>query len=200
VSRPYVLRASVPFAAALVTVALIAVVAGANHTDLLDPNDAGGKLDVKRVRMAHQPLPPLWTVFTFARWRNAQMWDRGYIMVLLDTSGGVRAEYYALVRSLGSGLQGSLWRARSYGPDSYRGTVPVKRVSLQGVSVQVGLSRLKFGAGRSFYRWWVQTVFTSATCRRTCQDRAPNGKPVLQWRPGMSPTPSPPSPTESPSP
>jgi hypothetical protein len=197
VSRPYALRASAPFAAALVSVALIVAAAGAHDTDLQDPDDTAGKLDVRRVRLAHQPLPPMWTVFTFGGWRNAEMWDRGYIMVLIDTSGGARAEYYALVRSLGSVLQGSLWRARNYGPDSYLGTVPVKRMSLRSASVEVGLARLKFGASRSFYRWWVQTVFTSETCRRTCQDRAPNGKPVLQWRPGMSPTPSP---TESPSP
>jgi hypothetical protein len=198
-SRPYLLRASAPFAAALVTVALVAVVAGAHHTDLLDPNDTRGKLDVRQVRVAHQPLPPEWTVVTFAEWRTAEMWDRGYIMVLLDTSGGGRPEYYLLVRSVGSVLRGSLWRARIYGPDSHLGNIPVRRPSLRSASVQVSLSRLKFGASRSFYRWWVQTVFTGQTCRRTCQDRAPNGEPIRQWRPGMSPSPSSPSPS-SPSP
>lgn len=190
-SRPYVLRAFAPFVAALLTVALIAVVAGAHDTDLLDPNDTGGKLDVRQVRLAHHPLPPVWTVVTFAEWRTAEMWDRGYIMVLLDTSGGERAEYYLLVRSIRSALRGSLWRARIHGPDSNLGIVPVKRLSPRSVSVQVRLSRLTFGASRSLYRWWVQTVFTGLTCRRTCQDRAPNGQPVLQWRPGMSPSPSP---------
>lgn len=195
VSRPYVLRASAPFAAALVTVMLVAIVAGAHDTDLLDPNDTLGKLDVRQVRLAHQPPPPVWTVVTFAEWRTAEMWDRGYIMVLLDTSGGERAEYYLLVRSIGAVLRGSLWRARIYGPDSYLGTVSVRRTSPRSASIQVGLSRLKFGAARSSYRWWVQTVFTGPTCRRTCQDRAPNGQAVLQWRPGMSPSPSPSSPT-----
>jgi hypothetical protein len=197
VSRSYLLRLAAPFAAALATVALIAVVAGAHDTDRMDPNDTGGKLDVKQVRLAHQPPPPLWTVVTFAGWRNSEMWDRGYIMVLLDTSGGERAEYYLLVRSLGQVLQGSLWRARNVGPDSYLGTVPVKRMSLRSASVQVGLSRLDFGPSRSFYRWWVQTLFTSETCRRTCQDRVPNGVAIQQWRPGMSPSPSSPSPTDS---
>lgn len=199
-SRPYVLRASAPFAAALVTVALVAMVAGAHHTDLLDPNDTRGKLDVRQVRLAHQPLPLVWTVVTFAEWRSAEMWDRGYIMVLLDTSAGKGAEFYLLVRSVGSVLRGSLWRARSFGPDSYLGKVPVRRLSPRSASVQVGLSRLRFGAKRSSYRWWVQTVFTGRTCQRTCQDRAPNGGSVLQWRPGMSPSPSPssPSPTDDP--
>ena len=197
-SRPYLLRASAPFAAALATVALVAIVASAHHTDLLDPNDTRGKLDVRQVRLAHQPLPPVWTVVTFAEWRTAEMWDRGYILVLLDTSGGERADYYLLVRSIGSVLRGSLWRARIFGPDSYVGNVPVKRLSPRSASVQVSLSRLKFGAKRSSYRWWVQTVFTGLTCQRTCQDRAPNRESVLQWRPGMSPSPSSPSPTEDP--
>jgi hypothetical protein len=203
VSRPYVLRASAPFAAALVTVALVAIVATAHHTDRLDPNDTGGKLDVRQVRLAHQPLPPVWSVVTFAEWRTAEMWDRGYVMVLLDTSGGKGAEYYLLVRSVGAVLRGSLWRARIYGPDSHLGSVPVRRLSPRSASVQVALSRLKFGAKRSSYRWWVQTLFTGLTCKRTCQDRAPNGGSILQWRPGMSPSPSSPppstpSPTEDP--
>jgi hypothetical protein len=200
VSRPYVLRASAPFAAALVTVALVAFVAGAHDTDRLDPNDTRGKLDVRQVRLAHQPLPPVWTVVTFAEWRTVEMWDRGYIMVLLDTSRGEGAEYYLLVRSVGAVLRGSLWRARIFGPDSYLGSVPVRRLSLRSASVQVRLSRLKFGASRSFYRWWVQTVFTGLTCRRTCQDRAPNGEPIRQWRPGMSPSPSPSPTDDSPTP
>jgi hypothetical protein len=197
VSRPRVLRAGAPFAAALITVTLMAVVAGAHHTDLRDPGDTRGRLDVMQVRFRHQPGPPLWTVITFGEWGAAKMWDRGYILVLLDTEGGMGAEYYLLVRSLGRILGGSLWRAHATGPDSYLGAVPVKRFSRRSASVQVGLTRLKFG-GRSFYRWWVQTLYTSKACPRTCQDRAPNGEPVPQWRPGMSPTPSP-SPSPSPS-
>ena len=188
VSGSRFLRAAAPFVAALVTIAVMTVVAGAHDTDFLDPNDARGKLDVKQVRLAHVPGPPTWTVVTFAEWSTAGMWDRGYIMVLLDTQGGVGAEYYLLVRSVGTALQGSLWRAHTYGPDSYLGSVPSSRPSRRGASVQVSLKRLTFGASRSFYRWRVQTVYTSDLCRRTCHDRAPNQDPVLQWRPGMSPT------------
>ena len=193
------LRAAAPFAVALVTVAFMALVAGAHDTDLMDPDDTRGKLDVKQVRLAHEPGPPIWTVVTFGEWRTAEMWDRGYVMVLLDTQGGVGAEYYLLVRSVGADLQGSLWRIRTTGPDSYLGSVPVRRPTLRSASVQVGLRRLTFGASRSFYRWWVQTLFTNASCRRTCQDRAPNGEPVRQWLPGMSPSPTPSPPTPSPS-
>jgi hypothetical protein len=182
--------------AALVTVAVLAVTAGAHDTDFRDPNDSRSRLDVRRVGLAHRPGPPTWTVVTFGGWRIAEMWDRGYILVFLDTEFGPVAEYYLLVRSVGSKLNGSLWRARSMGPDSHRGPVPVKRFSRVSATVQVGLSRLDFGENRRFYRWWVQTLYTSPRCPRTCQDRAPNGQPVRQWRPGMSPSPSP---SESPS-
>jgi hypothetical protein len=191
VSGSRFLRAAAPFAATLITVALMAVVAGAHDTDFLDPNDARGKLDVRQVRLAHAPGPPTWTIVTFAEWSSAEMWDRGYILVLLDTQGGGGAEYYLLVRSAGASLQGSLWRAHAYGPDSFLGSVPARRPSRHAASIQVGLSRLTFGASRSFYRWWVETVYTSDLCRRTCHDRAPNQEPVKQWRPGMSPTPPP---------
>jgi hypothetical protein len=194
-------RVAAPFAAAIITIALMAVVAGAHDTDFQDPDDARGKLDVKQVRLAHSPPPSTWTIVTFGEWSTAGMWDRGYMMVLLDTQAGVGAEYYLLVRSAGPSLQGSLWRAHAYGPDSYLGSAPTKRPSRRSASVQVSLKRLTFGASRTFYRWWVETVYTSDLCRRTCHDRAPNQDAVLQWRPGMSPSPtSSPSPSDSPSP
>jgi hypothetical protein len=184
-------RTLAPFAAALVTVAVVAVIAGAHDTDFTDPDDSRGRLDLERVRLAHQPGPPRWTLATYGEWRTAEMWDRGYLMVLLDTQGGAGAEYYLLVRSAGTALQGSLWRIRNVGPDSYLGSVPVDRWSRRSATVQVGLSRLTFGASRAFYRWWTETLFTGELCRRTCHDQAPNGDPVLQWRAGMSPSPSP---------
>lgn len=198
-SASRLLRVTAPFAAALITIAVMSVGAGAHDTDFNDPNDARGRLDVRQVRLAHVPGPPTWTIITFAEWSTAGMWDRGYLMVLLDTQAGVGAEYYLLVRSVGKALQGSLWRVHATGPDSYLGSVPTSRPSRRSASVQVSLRRVTFGASRSFYRWWVQTVFTSDLCPRTCQDRAPNRETVLQWRAGMSPTPTP-TPTPSPSP
>ena len=185
------LPALAPFGAALVTVALITAIAGAHDTDLTDPNDTRGILDVRQVRLAHKPGPPAWTIETFAEWSTPKIWDRGYLMVLLDTSGEAAAEYYLLVRSAGASLLGSLWRAHHVGPDSYLRSVPVQRFSRRSATVQVRLSRLTFGAKRLFYRWRVQTFFTGERCQLTCQDRVPKGDPILQWRPGMSPSPSP---------
>ena len=202
-SSSRLLRAAAPFSAALVTIALMAAVAGAHHTDRMDPNDTPGKFDVKRVRFRHTPAPPRWTIVTFAEWGTREIWDRGYMMVMLDTAAGGGPEHYALVRSTGRALAGSLWRVRNVGPDTYLGSLTVRRPSRQSASVEVGLYRLRFGENRTFYRWWVETLFTDDTCPRTCHDRAPNRSGVSQWRPGMSPTPSPspsPSPSASPSP
>jgi hypothetical protein len=184
-------RTIAPFACAVITVALIAAIAGAHDTDITDPNDTRGKLDIQEVRLAHQPGPPRWAIVTFGEWRTKQIWDRGYLIVMLDTRRGVAAEHYLLVRSTGPTLVGSLWRIRSVGPDSYLGSAPVKRWSRRNATVQVRLSRLEFGASRTFYRWWTETLFTSDLCRRTCHDRAPDVDAVLQWRPGMSPSPPP---------
>ena len=198
--RRDVFRTVLPFLAAIATVGVLTVVAGAHDTDLTDPNDARGKLDVSTVRLAHQPAPPVWTILTYQEWSIREMWDRGYLMVMLDTREGAPADHYVLVRSNLFSLEGTLWRIRSVGPDSYLGTVPVHRKSTRSVSIQVGLSRLAWGATRPFYRWWVQTIVTSDRCPHTCQDRAPNGgATALNWRPGMSPSPSP-SPTSTPSP
>jgi hypothetical protein len=192
-------RTIAPFAGAAITVALVAAIAGAHDADITDPNDTAGKLDIQEVRVAHETGKPRWAIVTFGEWGTKQIWDRGYIIVMLDTRRGVAPEHYLLVRSTGATLVASLWRIRSVGPDSFLGPAPVKRWSPRNATVQVALSRLEFGASRSFYRWWAETLFTSDFCRRTCHDRAPNVDAVLQWRPGMSPSPSP-SPSGSPSP
>lgn len=192
-------RALAPFVAATAAVVVAAAAAGARHTDATDPNDTRGRLDVRIVRMEHRFSTPRWTVVTFGEWSTASIWDRGYIFVMLDTQGRKAPEHYLMVRSVGTSLLGSLWRLRTPGPDSYLGTVPVSRPTLRSAQVQVRLGRLAFERGRRFYRWWVETLFTTDVCRRVCIDRAPRD-PVLQWRPGMSPTPSPsPSPSVSPS-
>ena len=200
-SRRRLLHTAFPFVAAIVTLVLVALAAGAHDTDRTDGNDTKGKLDIRQVRLVHDTPTQIWTVLTFARWGVYEMWDRGYLEILLDTRRGEAAEYYLLVRSNRFQLLGSLWRSHASGPDSYLGTVPVSRPSRRAMRVQVGLWRLRFGEKRDFYRWRVHTLFTSDACRRTCHDYAPNGTSVLQWRPGKSPSPTgSPSPTESPSP
>ncbi|HEX5936093.1 MAG TPA: hypothetical protein VFZ75_00150 [Actinomycetota bacterium] len=196
--RAVVGRMTAAFLAAIVTVGVVTLVAGAHDTDFMDPNDRAGKLDVRIVKLKHAPSPAIWTVVTFGDWGIREIWDRGYVTVMLDTRDGPPADHYLLVRSTGNELRGSLWRIRAVGPDIFQGAVQVHRRSRRSVSVQVSLWRLAFGESRRFYRWSVHTIFTSDACRRTCQDHAPNGGvSVKQWRPGMSPSPSP---SASPSP
>ena len=197
------IRIVAPFAAAFVTVLMLALVAGADETIIHHPRQTKGKLAVREVRLKHDGMPPTWTIVTYSRWSAPEIWDRGYVMVLLDTKGGPEAEYYLLIRSTRWALEGSLWRAHAYEPDTFLGRVPVWRTSARSVSVRVRLIRLAFGPRRRSYRWFVTTLYTSDVCRRTCIDRVPSTGSVLQWRPGMSPTPSPtptPSPSGSPSP
>jgi hypothetical protein len=186
------IRVLAPFVAAFATVGLVSLAAGAHDTDLTDPNDTRGLLDVRQVRLAHEGVPPAWTIVTFARWGALKMWDEGYLIVWLDTQAGPEAEYYALIRSNRYRLEGSLWRARIYGPDSFVKRLEVWRQSGRTASVRLRLFNLAFGPERAFYRWWVSTLYTNDVCRRSCRDRVPNGtRLVRQWRPGMSPTPSP---------
>jgi hypothetical protein len=106
--RRATVRALVPFVAAVATVIAMTMVAGAHDTDFNDPNDTRGKFDVSKVRLAHQPAPPIWTIVTFQEWGIREMWDRGYLMVMLDTQMGAPADHYALVRSEVFSLEGTL--------------------------------------------------------------------------------------------
>ncbi len=190
------LRSVVPFLVAglIVAMALAALAAPSFHSDVDDPNDTRGLLDVRKVRLDHQGRTEV-TVITFADWRPASIWDRGNAYVFLDTQGGEDAEYFVVVRSTGSDLQASLWRDRRDRRDLFLRNVKVRRKSSDGMSVAVPIKTLEFGRFRTSYFWWAMTSFTGEVCRRTCLDRAPDGGAVEQWRPGMSPTP-----TNSPSP
>lgn len=185
-------HAAIPFsvAAAVAAVAVVALAGPRFHSDVDDPNDTRGLLDVRTVRLDHKGTTEF-TVITFSSWKAPVLWDRGNVFVFIDTEAGSPAEYFALVRSIGPGLEASLWRARAGRPDSYIREIGVRRKTPQSVSITVPIKSLRFGPAREEYYWWVSTTFTGAVCRRACIDRAPNDGYVEQWRPGSSPTPSP---------
>lgn len=192
-------RSAIPFLVAglVVAAAVVAIAAPSFHSDVNDPNDTRGLLDVRKVRLDHGGATEF-TVLTFADWAAASIWDRGNGYVFLDTEGGDEPEYFVVVRSTGSELQASLWRDRRDRRDLFLRNVKVRRKSSDGVSVAVPIRSLKFGQFRTAYYWWAMTSFTGEVCRRTCLDRAPDDGAVEQWRPGMSPTPTnSPSPSES---
>src|SRR5712691_1955223 len=96
---------------------LMVLPAFAHHTDLDDPNDTRGLLDIRRVELAHRADPPQWTVVTGPSWTIRRIWDQGFVIVYVDTQGGERPEYYALLRSDGTRMGGRLYRDRATGRD-----------------------------------------------------------------------------------
>lgn len=173
----------------------------AAHDDYADGNDTAGRLDVRTVGFMAEPSPPTWTIHTFASWTAKDIRDSGFLLVLLDTRGDAEEDYIAVARSNGRDLVGKLFRRRPRGPDALVGRITVRKKGPEGATISVGLGKLKFGARRNFYFWWVVTQFTGPSCPRTCLDRVPDDGPVQQELPPPSPPPSPsPTPTPSPTP
>lgn len=205
-SRPPVSRLA-PIVVATVTaigltVAAIAVASGA-RVQVDDSNDTRGLLDVRRVWFDPSATPPQWTVVTFSRWIPAHTEDRAFAFVYLDTKTSASPDYYVLIRSTGHTLEGSLWRDLDKAADVRLGAVAVSSGSGDaGVTVEVSFARLRFGALRTSYRWWVVTTFTGRVCRITCIDRVPDHgvieQPLGTPTPTVSPTPTT-TPTASPS-
>jgi hypothetical protein len=178
----------------------VALTAGAAPSSTNDPNDTRGPLDVRRIERIGSEKPR-WTIVTFGDWRVARMFDRGYFLVYLDTFGSRRFDYYALVRSKGSGLSGTLWRDRTNRDDVRIGFVESFRRNDRSVAVRVPLRRLHIPPDRFFYFWQVRTLYTGPHCTQVCIDIAPNGRGVFEVIPGgPSPSPTTPLPTITPSP
>ena len=164
--------------AVVFAVALLVVLSGGEALaapDLLDPNDTKGPLDVRRVYQVGGEHP-IWRIATGARWRARAMFDRGYVLVYLDTFGRPRADYYALVWSTGSRMTGMLVRDRAHGHrDRARGRLPVWRRNRRSVTVRVRLEDLFIGKSRTKFRWHVRTTLIKKRCPSSaCIERAPN--------------------------
>src|SRR5687768_7142573 len=98
-------RSALPFlvAGSLALGMVVALAAPRFHSDIGDPNDTKGVLDVQRVRLDHEGGTEI-TVITFAEWTPASIWDRGNAYVFLDTEADGAPEYFVLVRSTGPDL------------------------------------------------------------------------------------------------
>lgn len=139
-----------------------------------DANDARGILDVRRVRTALGPRRPTWTVVTRSTWTLDRLWDDGFVLVFLDTSADPEPEYYALARSVGSGMRGELFRQRD-GIDQRVGAVRVRHPSPRSVMIRVPLGSVEITRGRAYYRWSVQTILIGGPCPQGCFDHVPGG-------------------------
>ncbi len=153
--------------------------AAANHTDQTDANDTRGVLDVAAVFHRHDAVPPSWEIVTFARWTPGSIWDAGYLLVWIDTLGDEDPDYYALVRSTGRGVAGSLWRDRRR-KDAFVARLRTNRANQRSVRVAVPFRKMEVGDHRTIYRWSVQTILTGGPCSRPCFDLVPDGGALIE--------------------
>jgi hypothetical protein len=189
-------------ALAIVAVAALAFAGGASadHLPVADANDTRGPLDIRRVEVKGKERP-IWKVTTHGRWTTAAIFDFGFVTVFLDTLDTRRPDFYILIGSRGTHLYADLWRDRANKADFKVGDIKrVWRTDRSTVSVRLPLSRVKIGRQRTFFRWFVESLFTGDRCRRVCFDLAPNDGPIVEPLPVETPPPSPtPSITISPS-
>ena len=195
-----------PFAAALLTLALVGAALARAPVPLEDPNDTRGPMDVLTVTFDGAGAPT-WAVGLEEPWRPRATWDRGFVFVYVDVLGDPRGDYYAIVRSTGYDVVASLWRDPKRGNDVRVRPLEVLWRSAREVALSIPLAAMDVGSFRSVYRWWVTTTFSGEVCRATCIDRAPGEGAIEELLPGASPTPTPtatpttsPTPTATPSP
>ena len=186
--------------AALAVAIAFALPASANHTRQTDPNDVAGRLDLERVRFDHDSLPPRWTFVAFASWAVAEVWDRGYLLIELDTLRDEEADYVAVVRSDGRDLDARLFRLRADGRQVEVDTLVTGKGGGRSAWVAIALRKLAFGRSRTSYFWAALSSYTGSACPHTCLDRVPDEGMVEQILPGVTPSPTPtPTPTPTPS-
>lgn len=166
----------------------IALVGSASHADVTDPNDARGPLDIRSVRMSAGD-PSRWTFATWDSWRPAEIWDSGFLVVRFDTFGDSHFDYYALVRSDGNRLRGTLHRDYKRREDSVQQKLRVIRPSRSSARVTVPLGRMRFQQAGVF-RWNARSTWANARCGEAlCLDRAPDRGAVEEpRRPVPTPT------------
>jgi len=156
----------------------------------VDPNDTTGRLDVRVVTYDTDTGPLTWRFTTFGRWTASQIWDRGYLLVQLDTRGDERIDYVVVVGSDGRELVATLLRVRRDGQQVEFGSIGADKDGPRAASVSVALHKLSIGANRTSFSWSALTSFTGTVCRRTCFDLVPDVGVVEEPLPGVTPTPS----------
>jgi hypothetical protein len=173
----------------------LAAPAVAHHTDQTDPNDTPGTMDLQGVQFDHEETPT-WRFVTFAAWTVRRMWDRGYLVVQLDTKGGPDVDYVAVVRSIGRDLEANLFRLRPDGREVEVDRLRTKKSGSRGAWVSVSLHKLTIGPNRTSYFWSALSTFIGPACRSTCFDAVPDEGMIEQpLSPSPSPSPGPTGPT-----
>lgn len=156
--------------AGVTVLSLLGPAAHGRPAELTDPRDTRGPLDIRRVEL-RGTKEARFRVATEARWTARRLQDRGYLLVHLDTLGTPRFDHFALVRSPGRGVEGSLWRARRGHDPRLLRSIPARHTGARTAAVVVPLRSVALR--RSHFRWRAQTLWSGWPCDRTCFDRAP---------------------------
>lgn len=139
-----------------------------------DAADTSGSLDLRRVQTSFGAQDSVWKLVSYSRWGSRALWDRGYLLVLLDTAGDIREDYLILVRSNGRRIIATLF----WGGVKVT-NLPVWRDGRWSVSVRLPMSRLS--VSRGFFRWRAATQYGQNPCRRDwCVDGAPDDAWLIQ--------------------
>jgi uncharacterized repeat protein (TIGR01451 family) len=131
-----------------------------------DGNDTRSPLDVSRAVASPGAGSLGVTIKTLARWTPLGIWDEGFFVVFLDTSGDARPDYEVLVRSTSTRLVGQLRTAGG----SRIGSVPVHRPSKRSMHVTILFGPVHFGAARHYYRWQAESIWNAPPCSGVCFD------------------------------
>lgn len=175
---------------ALVVLAIfVPFIARAEHADLLDADDTRETLDIRLANVHHTP-DMKFKVATYETWTPKETWDKGYVLVHLDTFGSQGFDYYAMVNSFGTGYSARLWKTNGNSADEELGELFFKKTTRKSVTITIPLDMLFFGPNRVTYRWYTQTIFNGRVCQRPCFDLAPDEDAVVEPLPSPSPSPS----------
>lgn len=173
--RPGVILVALLAGATAVT--LPASAAFGRPAELKDPPDARGPLDIRRIELRGTE-DVRFKISTGTGWTARRVHDRGYFLVRLDTLGTPHFDHFALVRSVGRALEGSLWRdSRRRDPRLLR-FVRARRPNRRTASVLVPLQAMR--VRKSHFRWAVQSLWSGWPCDRTCIDSAPQRGGVIR--------------------
>jgi hypothetical protein len=183
-------RTTVLGLAVVSTILALALPALGGSTSIEDPDDANGRLDIRSVGLDDSVSQLAWRVSTFRAWTIREIWDRGFVMVQLDTKGDARIDHVAVVSSNGRKVIGTLNRVRTDGRLVEIGHVHVGKDGGRAVGLTIALHRLFIGPHRASFFWNVVTSFVGDNCRRTCFDVVPDSGMAEQPLPEPSPSPT----------
>ncbi len=170
------------FATGLTAAALCvpAPTAVANHVVVRDRDDTPGRLDVRRAEPTGVS-PHKMTIKTHNAWGVNDIFDRGYLLVYLDTFGGNRFDYFILLRPERGNMRGNVWRDVKNGNDRQIARTKVGRANRRTIRTTVPLRKMRIPATQVDYRWHVRTIYAKRGCyRAVCIDRAPNSESVVE--------------------